>query len=46
MVKRWSYWEKTQYWAPADLCIIGAGITGLSAAIFAKQSHPKEEVIY
>jgi gamma-glutamylputrescine oxidase len=45
MVKRWSYWEKTQYWAPADLCIIGAGITGLSAAIFAKQSHPKEEVI-
>jgi gamma-glutamylputrescine oxidase len=45
MVKTWSYWEKTQYWAPADLCIIGAGITGLSAAIFAKQSQPKEEVV-
>ena len=45
MVKTWSYWEKTQYWSQSDLCIIGAGITGLSAAIFAKQSQPKEEVV-
>ena len=45
MEKTWSYWEKSEFWSEADLCIIGAGITGLSAAIFAKQSRPKEQIV-
>jgi gamma-glutamylputrescine oxidase len=45
MNKTWSYWEKSEFWSEADLCIIGAGITGLSAAIFAKQSRPKEQIV-
>jgi len=45
MEKTWSYWEKSEYWSPADLCIIGAGITGLSAAIFAKQKYPEHKIV-
>lgn len=43
--KTWSFWEKTEYWSKADLCIIGAGITGLSAAIFAKMKAPQDNIV-
>ncbi len=43
--KTWSYWEKEAYWSDYDLAIIGAGITGLSAAIFAKQNNPDQKIV-
>lgn len=45
MEKTWSFWEKQEYWSTADIAIVGAGITGLSAAIFAKRKNPQQEII-
>lgn len=45
MKKTWSYWERGMYPKENDLLIIGAGFTGLSAAIHAKQLHPEWKVL-
>jgi len=45
MEKTWSFWEKQEYWSNADIAIVGAGITGLSAAIFAKDKNPQQEIV-
>ncbi len=39
-----SFWEQETFCRPYDLIIIGAGITGLSAALFFKKEHPKARV--
>ncbi|MCH8496303.1 MAG: FAD-binding oxidoreductase [Balneolales bacterium] len=40
-----SWWEKDSLVKSYDLIIIGAGITGLSTAMFFKRNHPKKEVL-
>lgn len=39
-----SFWEREIYYRPYDILIIGAGIVGLNAAIFLKESAPKLRV--
>lgn len=39
-----SFWEKDSFLKPFDLVVIGAGIVGLSSALFYKQEYPKERV--
>ncbi len=40
----YSYWEKN-YWLPeVDYCIIGAGIVGLSTALFLNQKYPSKSI--
>lgn len=39
-----SYWEKDSFLKPYDLVIIGAGIVGLSTALFYKQQNPSDRV--
>lgn len=43
--KNWSYWEEKEVKKDIDLIIVGAGFTGLSAAIRAKELHPKWKVV-
>lgn len=40
-----SFWELTSFQAPADFLIIGAGITGMNAAISLKSRQPEARVI-
>ncbi|MDR8393059.1 FAD-binding oxidoreductase [Aliifodinibius sp. S!AR15-10] len=40
-----SFWEKESFKQNYDLVIIGAGITGLSTALFYKQAHPRHTVM-
>lgn len=40
-----SYWEKSSFFSNPDICIVGAGIVGLTTAIFIKQKHPDYKVI-
>ncbi|MDZ7772373.1 MAG: FAD-dependent oxidoreductase [Balneolaceae bacterium] len=40
-----SFWEKESFLAPCDLIVVGAGIVGLSAALFYKRDHPDSRVI-
>jgi len=42
---QYSYWEKESFLKPYDLIIIGAGIVGLSTALFAKRSHPSARLL-
>lgn len=42
---QFSYWEKDSFLKDYDLIIIGAGIVGLSSALFYKRSHPSERVL-
>jgi gamma-glutamylputrescine oxidase len=35
-----SYWEHQAFFGPADVAIIGAGLVGLTAAIYLKQQRP------
>ncbi len=44
-VVNFSYWEQKQFFAPADVLIIGGGIVGLTSAIFVKRQHPKSRVV-
>lgn len=44
-VVNFSYWEQGQFFAPANVLIIGSGIVGLTSAIFAKRQSPKSRVI-
>lgn len=40
-----SYWEKSIYFEEIDFTIIGAGIVGLSAAIYLKEKYPNSKVL-
>lgn len=40
-----SYWEKESFFNNIDVCIIGSGIVGLSAAIELKKMNPKTNVL-
>lgn len=40
-----SYWETTTFLRPADLIIVGAGLTGLQAALGFKQAKPDREIL-
>ncbi len=40
-----SYWDHNTYFKDIDTCIIGAGITGLTAAMFLKQKHPHARIL-
>lgn len=40
-----SYWEK-EYWFPNyDYCIVGAGIVGLTTALFLKEKNPDKKIV-
>ncbi|UTW61995.1 FAD-binding oxidoreductase [bacterium SCSIO 12741] len=40
-----SYWEQKEWIGKPDLVVIGSGITGLSAAYFAKKQHPDWHIL-
>ncbi len=44
-IKQWSYWENKEIRSSIDLLIVGAGFTGLSAAISAKRKHPNWRIV-
>lgn len=39
-----SFWEQDFFLKPYDLIVVGAGIVGLSSALFYKQDHPEARV--
>ena len=40
-----SYWEHQSFFGPADVAIIGAGLVGLTAALYLKQLRPGWRVV-
>ena len=40
-----SFWEQDSFLQPYDLIVVGAGIVGLSTALFYKQEHPEARVM-
>lgn len=44
-MKKASFWEKETFNKPCDLIIIGAGIVGLSSALFHKRANPQARVL-
>lgn len=42
---QFSYWEKDTFLKPYDLIVVGAGIVGLSSALFYKRRHPDARII-
>ena len=40
-----SYWEHHSFFGPADVVIIGAGLVGLTAALYLKQRRPTWRVV-
>ena len=42
---QFSYWEKDSFLKPYDLIVVGAGIVGLSSALFYKREHPSARVL-
>ncbi|GAB2707947.1 FAD-dependent oxidoreductase [Hymenobacter frigidus] len=40
-----SYWEHQSFFGPADVAIIGAGLVGLTAALYLKQRRPTWRVV-
>ena len=40
-----SYWEQQSFFGPADVAIIGAGLVGLTAALYLKQLRPAWRVV-
>lgn len=45
MEKELSYWEQDAFFRSFDLIVVGAGIVGLSSAIFFKRDHPHSRVL-
>ncbi len=43
--KQWSFWELKEFKSDIDLLIVGAGFTGLAAAINVKRLHPNWKVV-
>ena len=44
-IKELSFWEKSHYFEGLDFTIIGAGIVGLSTAIFLKEKFPRSKIL-
>ena len=44
-IKDLSFWEKSLYFESLDFTIIGAGIVGLSTAIFLKEKFPGSKIL-
>lgn len=44
-MKKSSFWEKDSFLKPYDLIVVGAGIVGLSSALFYKKEHPQARVL-
>lgn len=42
---QFSFWEKETFLKPYDLVVVGAGIVGLSSALFYKRGHPQARVL-
>ncbi len=42
---RYSYWEQDSFWAPADYVVIGAGITGMAAALHLREKAPRARIV-
>ncbi len=40
-----SFWEKSTFLADIDIAIIGAGLVGTSAAIYAQKKYPKAKIV-
>lgn len=40
-----SHWEQTTFLRPADVIVVGAGLTGLQAALGLKQENPSRDVL-
>jgi glycine/D-amino acid oxidase-like deaminating enzyme len=40
-----SYWEHQSFFGPADVVVIGAGLVGLTAALYLKQQRPNWRVV-
>ena len=40
-----SYWEQQSFFGPADVVVIGAGLVGLTAALYLKQRRPNWRVV-
>ena len=40
-----SYWEHQSFFGPADVAIIGAGLVGLTAALYLKPLRPTWRVV-
>ena len=40
-----SYWEHQSFFGPADVAVIGAGLVGLTAALYLKQRRPQWRVV-
>lgn len=40
-----SYWEQQSFFGPAEVAIIGAGLVGLTAAIYLKEQRPNWRVV-
>lgn len=45
MKKSFSYWEQNTWLSNIDICIVGAGIVGLSTAIYLKEAAPKLRIL-
>ena len=45
-IKDLSFWEKALYFESLDFTIIGAGIVGLSTAIFLKGKFPRSKILF
>jgi|AntRauTorckE6833_2_1112554.scaffolds.fasta_scaffold02020_3 glycine/D-amino acid oxidase-like deaminating enzyme len=44
-MKQTSFWEQKTFHQPYDLIIIGAGIVGLSSALFYRRQHPDARIL-
>lgn len=44
-MEKFSYWEYKQWFRGIDVCIIGSGIVGLSAAIALKRQNPASHIL-
>ena len=40
-----SYWEQQSFFGPADVAVVGAGLVGLTAALYLKQRRPDWRVV-
>lgn len=40
-----SYWEKTTFLSDIDIAIVGAGLVGTTAAVYAKSKYPNSRVV-
>ncbi len=44
-VRNFSYWEHQAFFGPADVAIIGAGLVGLTAALYLRERRPNWRIV-